>query len=306
MFLGGESGAGKTRLATEAGQEAASFDMAVITGEVSAPTVGRDAAAPLEPLLSLLKSVADRCTERGAEATRQLLGDRGPILATFEPALGTVPGAERLARSRAPQPPAARRRLFDALIETVRSLSAEQGLVLILDDLQWADELTLAFLMALLPRLSGMKLVVIGTYRAEQVSATLRELLMAPSAECLDVGRLDAGSVGSMVADMLAMSDPPEPFIAFLSREGEGNPFFVGEYVRAAIAARVLSRDESGHWELAPLYAVGEDTVQADGRPTERSAGRGGDQVYGLSTEARTVLQMAAVLGRELTARCSR
>ena len=299
VFLGGESGAGKTRLATEAGQQAASLGMLVITGECSAPTVGRAAAAPIEPLLPLLECVADLCTERGAEATRRLLGDRGPILATFEPSLGAVPGADSWLAPARLEPSAARRRLFDALLETVRALSAEQRLLLILDDLQWADELTLAFLTDLLPRLSGMSLLVIGTYRTEQVSATLRDLLMAPSAERLDVGRLDTASVASMVADMLAMSDPPEPFITFLAHEGEGNPFFVGEYVRGAIAARVLSRDETGQWELAPLFAVGEDTYkQTVGLP-------GGlrdvvaIRLNGLSSEARTVLQMAAVLGRE-------
>ena len=69
--------------------------------------------------------------------------------------------------------------------------------------------------------------------------------------------------------------------------------------VRAAIAARVLSRDETGQWELAPLYAVGEDTYkQTVGLPSglrDVVAIR----LNGLSTEARTVLQMAAVLGRE-------
>ena len=57
-----------------------------------------------------------------------------------------------------------------------------------------------------------------------------------------DLGRLDAAAVGAMVGDMLALTDPPREFVEFVTTQSEGNPFFVAEYLRTAVAERLLQR----------------------------------------------------------------
>ena len=58
-----------------------------------------------------------------------------------------------------------------------------------------------------------------------------------------------------MVGDMLALSPAPEPFVQFLSRQSEGNPFFVAEMLRAAVAEGLLDRDAKGRWQVTAAGA---------------------------------------------------
>ena len=88
---------------------------------------------------------------------------------------------------------------------------------------------------------------MLGTLRTEESRAGLDALgVQRARGHGLPVRRLEQDSVGTTVADMLAMDRPPQAFTEFLGRESEGNPFFVAEYLRAAIAEGVLARDESG------------------------------------------------------------
>jgi hypothetical protein len=141
IHLWGESGAGKTRVALELSAEAARRGFTVVTG--AAVEVG---AVPLHPLRPLLLAVADACREGGAAATDRLLGPRGPVHAGLEPGLRELPGqASRPEPSPLP-PPAARARLLAALRDTLRAFASERPVLLLLDDLHWADELSLELL----------------------------------------------------------------------------------------------------------------------------------------------------------------
>ena len=66
----------------------------------------------------------------------------------------------------------------------------------------------------------------------------------------LGEGRLDERAIARTVSDMLAMDTTPERFGAFLFTQSEGNPFFVAEYLRLAVADGVLWRDQSGRWQI--------------------------------------------------------
>jgi len=301
VFLGGESGVGKTRLATELGMKAGSMGVQVLTGQCAEPTAGTAGGAPLEVLAPLLRAVADRCREEGAQETARLLGERGAVLAAYERSLADVADVGDQPELARLEPAAARRRLFDALLETLKALTDEKTLLLILDDLQWCDELTLAFLSFLRGRVAGTRFLVLGTYRTEELGGELRELIQAPDAEHLALGRLREDTIGSMVIDMLAMDERPAGFVQFLTRESEGNPFFVAEYLRTAVAERVLYRNDLGRWQLASLYTVSEEAYES--LPLPKSLRELVSlRLQGLSEDARRAVQMAAVLGRELEA----
>jgi eukaryotic-like serine/threonine-protein kinase len=98
-----------------------------------------------------------------------------------------------------------------------------------------------------------------------------------------------------IVRDMLAVDTPDPRLIAFLQLHSEGNPFYIAEFLRAAIAKRLLRRDASGSWRYEaddgadigalPLPAALRDIIAF--------------RLAGLSKEAREIAEMVAVLGRE-------
>ena len=127
-------------------------------------------------------------------------------------------------------PRAARDRALDAVRDTVLALAAVDPLLLVLDDLQWADELTMEFLARLADAdLEGHRLLVLGTWRSEETTAVLDALASQPAVETLRLTRLDRRAVSDMVRDMLALDEVPDALASFVYERSDGNPFFVAE-----------------------------------------------------------------------------
>jgi serine/threonine protein kinase/tetratricopeptide (TPR) repeat protein len=283
LLLGGVSGIGKTSVAAVLAREAALRQIRVITGGADAVGGGR-----LHPLRPLLRDIADRCLDK-PDITERVLGARLPVLADLEPALAalneggpTVP------------PQIAARRLLADLAETLAAFARERPLLLVLDDLQWADEVTLRFLASLGREFfEGLPLVIVGTYRADETGPDLRGLLAGSSVRNIVLGRLDDASVGEIVRSMLAAPDAPPSFLEFLAKQTEGNPFFIAEYLRSAVAEEFLVREE-GRWRL---IASDEryDTLPLPGTVRDLVAHR----LARLSALARRAAEAASVIGRE-------
>jgi eukaryotic-like serine/threonine-protein kinase len=322
VFVGGESGVGKTRLAVEAANEATHMQMAVVTGVCAAVSAadareaGAVKAAPLHPFRQLLLAVADRCNELGPEGYHALLGAHGPVLAPYEPSLAQLRGYERYPRPPELPPEAARYRLRTALAETLAAFAKQRPVLLLLDDLQWADENSRAVLEHLDEGyFADAPVVLLGTYRTEEMSASLAALVSASWAARLELGRLDGHAVGRMVRDMLAMDEPPEAFVRYLLEQSEGNPFFIAEYLRATIQERMIYRDDFGAWRIRAI--AGGDAGAGAGPTTVRSMRSASlraaplplpgslralvaRRLSGLSPAALGLAQLAAVFGREL------
>jgi tetratricopeptide (TPR) repeat protein len=303
---------GKTRLALELARAAVRSAARVLAGECSHPATGDGepddgrrgsdvAGAPLEALRRPLQAIADRCRERGPREVDRLLGRRGKLLALYEPSLADLPGLEKHPDPAVLAAGAARRRLFSYLTETLSALAAARPLALILDDVQWADELTLGFLAYLLRggHLERTPMLIVATYRSDETSEQLRELLDEPRTAHLRLGRLGDEAVAAVVGDMLALAPPPALLSRFLSEQSEGNPFFVTEYLRAAVEEGLLWRDEEGRWQVAERgggSAAMEDYERL-GLPrtvrelVERRLGRGPETA---------ALAAAATLGRDV------
>jgi serine/threonine protein kinase/tetratricopeptide (TPR) repeat protein len=310
VLVGGESGVGKTRLVMEAARRAEGHGIRALAGECLALGVpqagGAAAGGGLHPLRPALHAVADRCRERGKCETERLLGRRGKVLALYEPALAGLPGQEAYSEPEELPPAAARVRLFSDLAETFGALAAERPLLLVLDDLQWADALTLGFVEFLLR--SGQPerrpLLVLGTYRSEELGVELQGLLESPEVERIDLKRLGQEAIEAIVSDMLALSPAPEGLARFLARQSEGNPFFVAEYLRLAVEEGVFFRDEDGRWQVGGGEAEGEVTEALyEGLPLPGSIrALVGRRLDGLPPEAAALAAAAAVLGREVPA----
>lgn len=151
ILLAGESGIGKTFLSAEVAQRALLAGVKVITSECLPSTPAgvftEAGAAPLQGFRRLFEALRDRCRERGQAEVERLFGERLVLLGEYLPAL------RRLERGGDPSggpPPlpasAARERIVEAVLDTLAAFVTGRPSLLALDDLQWADDLTLAVL----------------------------------------------------------------------------------------------------------------------------------------------------------------
>lgn len=301
-LVGGESGIGKTRLLLELAGRAAAAGATIITGEcepvrqvmLDAETHGE----PLHPFRRFLLAVADACRAGGPEVTARLLGGRGAVLARYEPALASL-------LPQAPPPPEgesperARARVFGALESLLAAFSPDRPLLLLLDDLQWADGLSLEFLSLLASHPQARSRVcVVATFRSEETSAELLALSQQAGVVSAPLGPFDRQAVSDMVSGMLALRAPPPEWVSFLHAESGGNPFFIAEYLRAAIGEGLLTRSPVGRWSLGEVDASA-SLRERIGLPATLSA-LVGRRLSGLDAEALQLVRAIAVLGREL------
>ncbi len=284
VLVGGESGIGKTFLVTEVARRVASGRKVVASA--CAPRGALRTSAELLPFQELFGAIADRCTAQGPDATDRILGARGKVLAPYAPRLARLPGL-----GDHPDPPelsgaAAREHVFAALRDTIAAFAREEPLLLLLDDLQWADELGLEFL-ASLPAgwLTEQPVAILATYRSEERSEGLTKVLARPDVQSVVIGRLDERSLREVVRDMLAIDHPSDAFVRLLARHSEGNPFFVAEYLRTAVAEGVLRREfSSAAFERLAVPRTIRELVAR--------------RIDALTEPARALVEVASVIGR--------
>ena len=182
------------------------------------------------------------------------------------------------------------------MAETLSAFAADRATLLVIDDLQWADDLTLAFLAGLSERyLQQNRVFILGTYRSEELTPELEQIGAAPWVETLRLDRLDAAAIGTMSAEMLGQRRISPALAAFLTAESSGNPFFVAEYLRAAVDASLLFRDPSGRWQQAG-GEIDPDRLGLPRNLQELVARR----LQSLTARALRLAEVAAVLGREV------
>jgi serine/threonine protein kinase len=256
-LISGESGIGKTFLAAEFAQGSARAGFEVVVGECRPIAATRStsvqvAGDPLEPIRPWLRRLGDMCRSEGAETTARVFDSALTIqvLAAFEPELiGLLDHVGEPPPDQLP-PFAARERVLAALIETLERAVWIRPLLLVLDDLQWADDLTLAFLGALSARnFERRQLLLLGNYRDTESNEQLHGLSKKRWVRNITLGSLAAADLDCMMRDMLA-SEAPQPLLDIARRASAGNPFLIAEYLRA-IAGRMVLRPENDQYELA-------------------------------------------------------
>jgi eukaryotic-like serine/threonine-protein kinase len=286
VLLAGEPGIGKTRLAEELAAAAAARGALALWGRC---WEGEGAPA-FWPWVQLVRAYVET---GDPAALRQDMGAGAADIAQVVPAV-------RVCLPDLPTPPpiepeAARFRLFDSLAGFLRAAAARRPLLLILDDLHWADAPSLAMLRFVGRELEHAGPLILGIYRHTEVDrthpllGTLADLTRGQHHRRLLLGGLDQRDVASFVA-LVAGVEPSAELAAAVHQQTDGNPFFVTEVVRLLASQGRLAHTQASAPVLAAGLPEGVRAVVAE------RLGR-------LSDGCQRVLEVAAVLGRDVELR---
>jgi tetratricopeptide (TPR) repeat protein len=285
VMLAGEPGIGKTRLASEFAQVAHDEGAIVLFGHSDEETL-----LPYQPFVEALHHVVRSMPPDDVAA---LVGAHGGELARLLPALhDTIPD---LAEPMHSDPDSERYRLFEATTGFFAALSERAPVVLVLDDLHWADKPSLLLLHHLFRAAVDFGLLVIGTYRdtdldrRHPLASTLADLRRLVQYERVAVTGLGEDDLTRFI-DLTTGREPPPGFAAAIQDQTEGNPFFIGEILRHLVESGAVSVVD-GEW--APTISIDElgipeGVTEVIGRRLSR-----------LSDEANAVLAAAAIAGRD-------
>ncbi len=274
IFIGGEPGAGKTRLAAEVAGTLADHDVAVLVGGSTA-----DAGVPYAPFAEAL----DRLWSANPPGSMvDLLADGGPQLRRLSTQVNRhLPDAgpgEHVS--------SARQALFEALTGFLRRLAAERPIVLVLDDLHWAQPPTLAILEHVLIGCPDIRMLVVATFRStepdrsDELVNRLAELHRFDGVRRLDLAGLDTEAIAEFVTRTQQLAPPSARRAAALLRDKTGgNPFFLTELVNDL-------ENRGGLATLSAQPAVPASIGDAIAR-----------RLRGLGQGVRGVIEQAAVLG---------
>lgn len=305
VFVAGEAGSGKTALLAEFARQTllAEPDVAVAGGRCHLHAGPTGPYLPFREALRVLSGDPEggwlpgsgrgdlvRIAAGWGQVLAQVIDANGPSLA------GTLlPGP-------APRHPPGANALFEQLGATLRAFSARTPLVLLFDDLHWADPGTIALLFNLARHLPHSRILVVASYRPEEVAGVAgRHPLERAVDELVRYGGDAVVRLGDEVdrdfLDALVDTAPNRLDRAFrdaLFALTEGQPLLTIELLRSLRAKGVLVPDEDGRWIVRGVVPWGGLPTRVEAIVRER--------IEGLCPASRAVLDMAAVEGEEFCA----
>jgi len=285
VMLGGGAGVGKTRLALEMAREAARRGLRCFVGRC----YEREEPYPYLPFTEMIETALAQLPS--LEECRRALGDNAAELAQIAPRLRRlfpdIPAPLDLPSQQV------RRYLFQSLAEVLARAARRAPLFLILDDLQWADESTLALLHFLANRVEQLPVVIVAIYRDSELDEnpslvrTVEELLRI-GLRPLKLHGLSYEAVAHLL-QKLSQQEPPAYLVRVIFEETQGNPFFVEEvYKHLAEEGRLF--DAAGQFRTD--LTIDEVDVPDNIRLVL------GRRLARLGESAKQVLAAAAAIGR--------
>lgn len=287
VFLVGESGVGKTRLAQEVTMAARSLGFLVATGRCYAPQEN----VPYFPFLEALS----RAYLGISPALRAALPQEWPEVARLLPEFRIhQPKTYGDAVSGGYDD---QQRLFWHVTGFLQAAAAERPFALLLDDMHWADGTSLALLMHLTRHTRDHRVLIVCTYRdvdaqpVRPVVTSVRDLSREHLVERIEVRRLSKEGTAALLTGMLEEGEVSDEVAALIHEPTDGNAFFVQEVLRALIERGDVTLVE-GRWERREggVLVVPEDVRMAILERVSR-----------LSSVAQQTLSVASVLGQTFT-----
>jgi DNA-binding SARP family transcriptional activator len=227
VFVAGEPGVGKTRLAGHVAE--------LVTEQGGLVLFGRwdeEPIAPFQGFLEALGAFADRCPpEILLEDVRSLAGDLAPLFPKLLPYGDVLPSAQISSDSE-------RFRLFEAIDAWLRRIAARSPLLLVLDDLHWADRPALLLLRHLARSTASDRLMIVGAYRdtdvapGSELADALTDLRRSAGFGRVDLTGFGVDDIDELVTQVTGDDVDATSFARALLAETSGNAFFLSEIVR--------------------------------------------------------------------------
>ena len=284
VLIGGEPGVGKTTLVRQLIAEAERSGALAVFGRC----YEAEGTIPYAPFVEMLEQALALMPP---DVVREDMGDDAPEVARMVPEL----------RRQFPDigeplelPPEQQRRYFlNGVSSFIARGSQRFPLVLVIDDIHWADEPTLLLTEHMASLVGGLRVLAVGTYRdveldvSRPLAATVDRLLRERLVDRVPVRRFDREGVATMI-EALAESAPPDPVVDAIFAETEGNPFFVEEVYRHLVEEGRLFEDGRFRTDVeVDELDVPESVRLVVGRRLER-----------LAPETQKILAAGAVVGR--------
>lgn len=288
-LVAGEPGVGKTALVAEAARAAHGSGAAVTFG------ASREGlAAPYQPWIAALTHLVTHAPDDALAGLKPV--HAGALAALLPSVAGSV---ARDPVSSSPASDSERLILLDAVAALLERLSADVEVVVVLDDLQWADAASVDTLRHLLTSPTTLRVTVLATYRSSDLSqsdplaAVLADLRREPTMVRLDLGGLDDIETVELLERAAGFELPPEAteLAHALRQETGGNPFFTVEVLRHLAETGALQAEADGTYSLVG----GMDALVLPSSVREVV----GHRVRRLGDDVEQLLRLASVVGVE-------
>jgi len=291
IFLKGEAGIGKTRLARELATYARLCGMQVLSGRCPA-LFAMDGTPPYIIWKEVIKNYSEISSPEQLFRLMEFYPSEVlKLVPELKLKLGYIPESLTISREHE------RERLFEAVSQFVANISKEAPFLILIDDLQWTDQSSLLLLHYLARGVFKESLLILGAYREAEIdekhplSGVLTEFIRERLLHSISLKRLSSDDVSEMIRWILEQDNIPSDFCEMVYIKTRGNPFFVEEIIKSLKEEDIIYR-EGDRWNFREVSRIEfPDTVKTVIR----------NRISRLDDECQHLLMMASFIGQDFT-----
>jgi predicted ATPase/DNA-binding CsgD family transcriptional regulator len=287
LLIAGDAGIGKSRLITTAIELASHDNIDLLCGIC----FEQDIALPYGPWIYAIRQyIASINTKQALD----LFGHFAPDLAQLLPELQEYIQTERSTRELTPE--SEKWRLFETLARFITHLASQRPLLIVVEDLHWADATSLELLQFFARRFSHIPILLAATYRLEDHTPQLKRFLTQINrerlADLIQLQPLNRHQVTEMVRAIFEIERPIKPdFLELIEKLTGGNPYFIEEILKSLVETGGIYLS-NGEWERRPVIEM-----QLPGSIRDAVLVR----LEKISDEARDLVTLMSAVGKSCT-----